>query len=171
MRVFLFDIFLVSLLLVMTPTEARRAGVLRHKKLVNDGIEPTTNTRLASIESLQFDKQYIVRLQDNTTDVLTAIQQLVGYVGVTIDFIYNDVFKGAAIGNISDTHILRVLDETIVTRASRVSFFKPRLNKFSIVCALIRLTQFLEYESYCSTAGNFSDKCCLGIRSNITTTR
>jgi hypothetical protein len=42
--------------------------------------------------------------------------------GGKINFVYDKLFKGAAISKMSDFSILKVLEKDIVVRASRVSF-------------------------------------------------
>jgi hypothetical protein len=103
--------------------------LLRHSKLDNDELNQATK-RLRSNATAFFSGEFIVELPDNTTDVRATVKAMMVGSGGKISFVYDKLFKGAAISNMSDFSILKLLDKDTVVRASRVGFIGMHVENF-----------------------------------------
>jgi hypothetical protein len=127
--------FVVSLLLytLISCKFVDGYSILRHKKLDTDELVFARQQQqkikylrpasaVSSTSSLYLNGEFIIELAINTTNVRSTIENLIVGSGGTINFVYETLFKGASISNMSDTSILKVLDHISVIRGSRVSF-------------------------------------------------
>jgi hypothetical protein len=86
------------------------SDIFQHRKLVNN-----------NDEGLSIAGEYIVVLNDNIVNVTSTIQQLVKTQGGKVKFVYNNVFKGAAISGMSTNRMGSFLDESVIKFAAPVS--------------------------------------------------
>jgi hypothetical protein len=99
---------------------AHGTGILRHYKLDNDAWKESKQ-RLGSAVRSFLSGEFIIEISENTTDVRSTVENMMVGSGGKINFVYSKLFKGAAISNMSDFSILKILDHISVIRASRVS--------------------------------------------------
>ena len=101
----------------------QQTHLLKHNKLLDDDVKNMPNARQRAVvlnKILSFE--YIIQLQPNITNVRRAVQRLLYNTSGQIQYLYTNVFKGAAISNMTNASMTNLLNQNIVVRATRVSW-------------------------------------------------
>ena len=143
----------VLVLWTLAMVKGKRLEILSHSKLFDDDVRVLQEDVYDSLA----ENQYVIQLHDDTTNVAETVQKLIEETGGTIKHIYTNVFKGAAITNMTEIGMLMLLNYSQVTSAARVS---PKKKTFNLIVShissqstkmyplLLPLLLYIEFEGH-----------------------
>jgi hypothetical protein len=110
--------------------------ILQHPKLSIGKPQDGVSDNGASATYNYIDKAYIIRLSDSAADVNDTMAYLMNSTiqdGGNIGWVYTNVFNGISVTGMSNKRMTQILDNTVVTLATRV---RNRLTLFvCLVCS------------------------------------